>query len=543
MPATATGRGAQVILSGDAQAAARGVYAADLSGNSQGMASLVQAGTAADGSTPDGRTLTGNPAFDVSGVSPTQLRSYATPLMIACRQRPVPDGLINDTTSNSLSSRVACFAPTRADISQLTLGFCGFGFNVAELDLPTPSYTVRASVEYPAGTFHPVYFGGSRSMTVTSGRRIALFDPCPLKIPAGAKFYVRTYAIWVAGNFWLVDKTGVYTLGEWTLRGTDVADDTTTIITRTSTDTSGFGPLVFGKMSTPTVVLGVLGDSLSMSAVDTPDPATGCQFLESAMLGQIPVIDLARSSAASSDYYVRNEGRSAILRESVTHVLYAYGRNDMGGADNTLVKAYFQTNVGALLAMGKAVGGVTVTPQTTSSDNWATAANQTVASAAREINRMEWNSWLRANWRALGLSFLLDWAHAMDPGDTGKWLVDGTAANGASGWPTLANGVVASVAYANYNNKANSQGTGYAASQACYVYAWPGDPGDGAVVTANGVAGAVTSYTVVNGGSGYLTAPMVAPVGRWTHDGTHPSHRGNMELIKRTGFGPGMLVA
>ena len=126
------------------------------------------------------------------------------------------------------------------------------------------------------------------------------------------------------------------------------------------------------------------------------------------MLGQIPVVDLARSSAASSDYFVRNEGRSAILRESVTHVLYAYGRNDMTGADNTLTKAYFTANIGALTAMGKVVGAVTITPQTTSTDNWATIANQTVASAPREVNRLEMNTWLRTNWKSLGLSFLLD---------------------------------------------------------------------------------------------------------------------------------------
>ena len=88
-------------------------------------------------------------------------------------------------------------------------------------------------------------------MIVTAGRRIALFDPAPVKIPAGAKFYVRTYVMWVAGNFWLTDKTAVYTLGEWTVRGADLADQSTTTVSNTSTDTSGFGPLVYGKLSAP----------------------------------------------------------------------------------------------------------------------------------------------------------------------------------------------------------------------------------------------------------------------------------------------------
>ena len=99
--------------------------------------------------TVNGRTRTGGAAFDVSGVTRTQLRSFASPLMIACHQRPVPDGLVNDQTSNSLNSRMACFAPTGADISQITLGYCGFGFNMAELDMPIGSYTVRAAIELP----------------------------------------------------------------------------------------------------------------------------------------------------------------------------------------------------------------------------------------------------------------------------------------------------------------------------------------------------------------------------------------------------------
>lgn len=65
MPATATGRGAQVILDGDAQRAARGVYTDTLPGNSAVMATLVNTGATADGSTADGSTLTGAQPGDV----------------------------------------------------------------------------------------------------------------------------------------------------------------------------------------------------------------------------------------------------------------------------------------------------------------------------------------------------------------------------------------------------------------------------------------------------------------------------------------------
>lgn len=65
MAATATGRGAQVILDGDAQSAARGAYTTSLAGNLARKLDLETAGTFASGATSDGRTSTGVAAEDV----------------------------------------------------------------------------------------------------------------------------------------------------------------------------------------------------------------------------------------------------------------------------------------------------------------------------------------------------------------------------------------------------------------------------------------------------------------------------------------------
>jgi hypothetical protein len=59
-------RGAQVILSGEAQTAARGGLAGDIEGNTLAKRALEADGTVADGTTPDGSTLTGKPAADVA---------------------------------------------------------------------------------------------------------------------------------------------------------------------------------------------------------------------------------------------------------------------------------------------------------------------------------------------------------------------------------------------------------------------------------------------------------------------------------------------
>jgi hypothetical protein len=65
MPATATGRGAQVILDGDAQRAARGAYATTYGGNARYLEDLQRTGIVADGVvTQDGTTRTGAAAAD-----------------------------------------------------------------------------------------------------------------------------------------------------------------------------------------------------------------------------------------------------------------------------------------------------------------------------------------------------------------------------------------------------------------------------------------------------------------------------------------------
>ena len=67
MPATLTGRGAQVVLDplSDHAAAARGAFAPTLERNLQKRRDDHVAGTVADGNTSDGRTLTGGAAVDL----------------------------------------------------------------------------------------------------------------------------------------------------------------------------------------------------------------------------------------------------------------------------------------------------------------------------------------------------------------------------------------------------------------------------------------------------------------------------------------------
>ena len=70
MPATATGRGAQVVLTGQARRAARGSAGVSYVANVQIKAQLEQQGAIGTGYSPDGTTATNAPAHDVAVLAP-----------------------------------------------------------------------------------------------------------------------------------------------------------------------------------------------------------------------------------------------------------------------------------------------------------------------------------------------------------------------------------------------------------------------------------------------------------------------------------------
>ncbi|MCW3476336.1 SGNH/GDSL hydrolase family protein [Limobrevibacterium gyesilva] len=471
----------------------------------------------------------------------------ASSYMVACRQRSVPDTNTTDTTSNSLNSRMTCFAPARAGLTDIVLAFPGWGVNNPEADLPQ-GYSVTASIEYPAGVFTPVYGAdGSRTLTVAAGRTLPRFQPACISIPAGAQFWVKTYATWTVGTFWLSRHTAAWIVGDWTVRGTGLTDETLVAGARTTTSADGFAPFVYARLTSPTAVLGLIGDSITQTAVEWGEPSTGSSFLERAMRGQIPIMNLARSSDQASFYLSRHEGRDIALRDACTHVFIGYGRNDIVSSDVSAPKSNVAKIYDLWLKRGVKVYGNTITPYTRSSDNWATRANQYFDAPIldREPGRIAYNNWLRASWQSLGLSGLWDWAWAVDPNDTGFRSADGVFGNNAAGTSVLAGGSISSATMGSFNALGNAGGSGYPASTSvpCVVRTYPGTGGSGAVVTGNvNGSGLVTSYTVSNGGAGYTYPPMVAPMGAWTNDGIHPNHRGYNEIITFCGIAPELFA-
>lgn len=462
-------------------------------------------------------------------------------------QTAIPDGLSTDTTSNTLNSRMGITALSLGNVTDITLSYPQFSTNVPEVDFGV-QYVVTAAIEYPAGTFYPVYTSsGSRSLTVTPGRGFVSFQPCPIYIPAGTRFWVKSFASWTPGNFYLASHAASWVAGDGTARGTGLSDNTLVAGTPTTTSNYGFGPSVYGRISSPSAVVGLIGDSIMQTATESGDPVNNWTFIERAMRGVVPVLNIARNGDQMAIYLQRYDGRTAALRDSITHLFMGLGRNDLGSYSVAVMQANYAKIINPYLTRGIKVIGNTITPYATSTDNWITTANQTVVTSGnREVDRVVFNAWLRANWKNLGLSALCDWAHVVDPTDSGKWMFDpvGTGRS-AEGYGTLTNGVVSSCIMGSYLLSGNSGGNGYAANATtpCSVISYPGSTGGGAVITgnANG-SGLITSYNIISGGTGYNYAPMIAPMGSWTNDGIHPDARGYNAIIAGCQIGPEMLT-
>lgn len=474
--------------------------------------------------------------------------TFGSPVLLpVCRQYTVPDSRQTDTTNNSLNARMTCVAA--GQILGLSLGFPGFGINNPEAPIPT-GFTATCAVEYPAGIFTAITVGGNRALTITPGETVTYFDFLKLNIPAGATFWIKTWATWNPGNFWLGYCVASIITTDWTSLGTNLSDNTlTATIFSTTMPISGFGPIVFGWLRDGGKRLGIVGDSISWGFGDEPNTADNARFIERAMLDKIPTVQLSRGSNTFLNYLAQNTGQRLILDGNVNSLIVCLGNTEIrqDGATAAQCEAWLQQAIAPYLAEGVRVWAFTLGPITNSTDGWATIGNQTVASATNDTQRQLYNDWLRANGTAIGLAGVIDEAAATQaPGNSSLWNADGSPGTGATGFCTVVGGAVSACNRATYVNGNVSGGSLYplsASGLTCTVRGYPGETGTLPTITAtaNGV-GVVTSFQVGSAGSALLNPPMVAVNGAWTADGIHPNARGCNEIIFATGLGPTLLL-
>ena len=280
--------------------------------------------------------------------------------------------------------------------------------------------TISASIEYPAGTFTQIKFGGAVSGSAPAGTTL-FSDFINLNIPNGAQFWVRYFMSTSATLCYAGAGVPNVTLGEACSQG------------GTNQTMGGIVPNnanlllpflgIFGPTKKRSIV--IIGDSRQAGFDDNFLAANGAYGEMPTGLNQYGWINLGISGAQGSQYLSSAGPLRAQIIGFCTDLVNAYGVNDIfiGGASNAALKAT-QTSIATLYPTKRSFL-TTIDPETNSTDNWATLVNQTVH--AQEAVRVAYNTDVRAG-TVPGYIGSFDCAAVSESSlNSGKWKVDGTA--------------------------------------------------------------------------------------------------------------------
>lgn len=305
------------------------------------------------------------------------------------------------------------------------------------------AYTLESSIYQNAKTSR-VTFGGVQSPTVAIGAGTVISDEMGFRLPAGSTMIVRSGAIFAAsapvvGNLSTVSKNSkaisnavvsqVYTAAAFTTPAGGVASH------------FGFGPVcLIGIPTKRHVAVMLWGDSITFGTGDGTGDATYGHYGwgERGLIGvngyNVPYVNCSRSGDSTPGYSSFQSWGRVQLLEYVTHAVFGMGTNDIAAATPlATIQANCQTIWAEAKSRGVKVYHTTITPKTTSTDSWATKANQTVVAEYNAAGKRGlFNAWLLTQVAAGNLDGVLDVSAAVaDPTDPDKW-----ATTGAANYPT-----------------------------------------------------------------------------------------------------------
>lgn len=317
---------------------------------------------------------------------------------------------------------------------------------------------LRASVEYPPGVFTRLRFGGSDTGTVPD-RGILSADPAVgLNIAPGDSFYLWTNGV-IAGSGLPVIYSTIPADNNYSLLGEAYEHAVSGLTDKSgggSITTAGGSPgLVYRavgiRAQTTKRSFCVIGNSRQAGFSGILHDANGQQ-------GTIPraVTDSGRGvtvcsiggDLASVWSTPANVSARAALMDNVSDVVVCIGINDIAADDSAaVVQSRITTIVNAAVAKGKRVGRATINPRTTSTDSWATAANQTPV--AQESVRVAVNDWLRNSANFPVDSYLIDIADMVEVNAAGVLTRNGGRWRTTGAFSTTVDGLHESLALNN----------------------------------------------------------------------------------------------
>ena len=262
---------------------------------------------------------------------------------------------------------------------------------------------VGAAIEPVGNGVWPVTFGGKRRVTIEPGG-YALSDPLGVDIAKGTTFWTRTFVQVSSGQFYPLGNISTASTGEGNNYGSTVGADLTVYgsasLTGVGTNQYVYGPAaILGQVIDPEKpVIGILGDSIFNGIGDSSHANGG--YAQRALNNNYSFVKLAFPGEGLSSGWTGVSGanrrrRMGLLAEcGVTHIVTDYTVNAL--ATTTIQQDAVSAWISMARVATQGVWATTLTPQTTSTDSWATTGNQTIQYPSdREPRRVAFNNWLR----------------------------------------------------------------------------------------------------------------------------------------------------
>lgn len=272
-----------------------------------------------------------------------------------------------------------------------------FGTNLSY----TRPFRVRCAMEKD-GYFYPVYFKGDRWLTIVPGMAIQYSDD--LAGPAlneGDPFYIRTViqteepGVAGPGNLYITD--GGFLEG---IKSGDTVDGGA--YGKQYGNTTGYGPLfVMGvNLEEERPVIAFVGDSIffgmGANALYNGNDYTQSgarSFIEKGLKNRFGYLNLGKVGESAQSFADNNAANllnryriAAIQQAGCSVAIVDYGVNDWKTLPSPTLeqlKGWLQGCWDKLHAMGLRVYQTTITPVTSSTDNWATAGSQSIRDPQR----------------------------------------------------------------------------------------------------------------------------------------------------------------
>ncbi|WP_189464899.1 SGNH/GDSL hydrolase family protein, partial [Mesorhizobium sp. M2D.F.Ca.ET.223.01.1.1] len=289
------------------------------------------------------------------------------------------------------------------------------------------------SVEYQDETFTQVKFSGSASAVIASGSSL-LSDAVSVSIPNGASFWVRTFVNAVTAIVFCEGNTGFARRDLGNGEAYEYSASTTTDKTMGGTVNdvgAASSPIyvptaIIAQTRKPSVL--IIGDSRDWGFTDTLDSSGDLGDIARSIGPAYGYINAGCAGDTFSALIAAGTKRQA-LKQYVSHVIVGDAINALrsGGSGQNKTSATVLGELQTVLGMFSDKRCYTTTcggPNPTSTDNFATTANQTVNANSAQITA--YNDAIRASVaNSLGFFEIADQVESAR--NSGKWWVTGGA--------------------------------------------------------------------------------------------------------------------